>query len=347
MKISCIIPVYNTSKYLRKCVDSVLTQTYSNLELILVNDCSTDDSAEICRKYQIAYPDRVTLINKTLNEGVDRARFTGLERVLRNNYRGGVIFVDSDDYLEKDAIRRLAEEMIRTDSDVVQMRAKRVWGLIRRPYFAPIAPQVIDQPKLFDEYFISFFGVNRLDVWMCSKLYRVETIAKAGLKPSGFKMGEDLMFNMRLFPHYKRYALIDYRGYNYRVGGLTSRYNPTLWEDLKKQYYEKRQFAHDLRYTKAIRPLNIELKNILMSTLCQRMEYLNRTYADLCAWLDMQLADRNLWADIIKMAPSEKDPVYTYIAGQNVAAIVAIAQQQWKSHRYRRMTKKILSYIVR
>lgn len=51
MKVSCIIPVYNTSKYLKKYVESILTQTYKNIELILINDCSSDDSADICWKY--------------------------------------------------------------------------------------------------------------------------------------------------------------------------------------------------------------------------------------------------------------------------------------------------------
>ena len=67
MKISCIIPVYNVSRYLRKCVDSVLHQTYTDFEIILVNDCSTDNSAEICRQYQISYPNKVTFIDKPIN----------------------------------------------------------------------------------------------------------------------------------------------------------------------------------------------------------------------------------------------------------------------------------------
>lgn len=81
LDVYCIIPVYNTAKYLRKCVDSVLKQTYRNVEIILVNDASTDNSAKICAKYQTLYPDRIHFINKPKNEGVDKARFTGLEYV--------------------------------------------------------------------------------------------------------------------------------------------------------------------------------------------------------------------------------------------------------------------------
>lgn len=130
--------------------------------------------------------------------------------------------------------------MNRFECDVVEMRSKRVWGPIKFTGSPYIKAQIIEQPQLFDDYFISFFGVNNLSVSMNMKLYRVETIAKAELKPTGYRMGEDLMFNMKLFPHLKRYSIIDYYGYNYRVGGLTSHYNPFLWEDLKCQYYEKK-----------------------------------------------------------------------------------------------------------
>lgn len=347
MKISCIIPVYNTSRFLKKCVDSVLNQTYTDYEIILVNDCSTDNSADICRKYQALYPNKIFFIDKPINEGVDKARFTGLYHVLQTNKCGGVTFVDSDDYIENDSFRRMADEMIRTKCDVVQMRATRVWGLIKRAHFAPIEPQIIDQPILFDKYFISFFGVNLLDVWMCSKLYRVETLANAELKPSCFKMGEDLMFNMKLFPYYKRYALIDYKGYNYRVGGITSRYNPSLWEDLKRQYWLKRDFAHQYNYLKANRTLNIELKNIFISCLCQRIIYLRECRMDLSKWLTKELNETALWNDICIMAKTEKDAIYSYIANKDTEAIIDEAHKRLYATRWRRRAKKILSFMFR
>lgn len=89
MKISCIIPVYNTSRYLKKCIDSVLNQTYDNFEIILINDKSTDNSADICREYAERYPQKVVFIDKHQNEGVDKARFNGIEYVLATNKLGG------------------------------------------------------------------------------------------------------------------------------------------------------------------------------------------------------------------------------------------------------------------
>lgn len=90
-KISIIVPVYNSSKYLRSCIDSILKQSLSDWELILVNDGSTDDSGEICDEYAVKYP-AIRVIHKE-NAGVSEARNTGLVAAT-GEYVG---FVDSDD----------------------------------------------------------------------------------------------------------------------------------------------------------------------------------------------------------------------------------------------------------
>ena len=94
-KISVIVPVYNTEKYLRRCIDSVLAQTYQDFELLLIDDGSKDSSGAICDEYA-AKDARVRVFHKE-NGGVSSARNLGLD-----NARGEwVTFVDSDDYIEK------------------------------------------------------------------------------------------------------------------------------------------------------------------------------------------------------------------------------------------------------
>lgn len=88
MKISVVIPVYNVRRYLKKCIDSVINQTYDNFEIILVDDKSTDGSVEICRQYKSKYPYKIVLIEKEKNEGVDKARFTGINHAIQNNIGG-------------------------------------------------------------------------------------------------------------------------------------------------------------------------------------------------------------------------------------------------------------------
>lgn len=120
--ISIIIPIYNTSKYLSQCIDSCLCQSYKDIELILVNDKSTDNSLSICQKYART-DNRIRIIDKQINEGVEKARLSGLQSA-KGEY---LTFIDSDDYLCNDNIlsvmHKKAEE---SKSDYVEMGMQRV-----------------------------------------------------------------------------------------------------------------------------------------------------------------------------------------------------------------------------
>ena len=152
---------------------------------------------------------------------------------------------------------------------------------------------------------------------------------------------------MKLFPYLKKYSIIDYRGYNYRVGGLTSRYNATLWEDLKRQYRIKRDFAHQYNYTKAYHPLNVELKNIFLSSLCQRIIYLKESQDELRRWIKNELDDATLWADICEMSKTENEAIYSYIANKDIDSLIDEAQVRIYASRWRQRAKKILSLLFR
>lgn len=112
-KISIVIPIYNASKSLNRCIDSVLNQTFVNYELILVDDGSTDGSEKICDKYA-EVDDRVRVIHK-INEGVSKARSVGIEQAV------GIysIHVDADDYIDSRELELLYSEAIEQDADVV------------------------------------------------------------------------------------------------------------------------------------------------------------------------------------------------------------------------------------
>ncbi len=105
--ISIIIPVYNVERYLRECIDSIIAQTYKNLEIILVDDGSSDKSGEICDEYS-KKDSRIKVIHKK-NGGLSDARNVALD-ITKGDYIG---FIDSDDYIEKDMFQilyNLAEE---------------------------------------------------------------------------------------------------------------------------------------------------------------------------------------------------------------------------------------------
>lgn len=112
MKISIVTTIYNVEKYIEKCLTSLVTQTYKDLEIILVNDCSTDSSMDIVSKFNDS---RIKIINHTVNKGAGWARRTGIESAT-GDY---VITVDGDDYISEDFIESLVKGAEETGADIV------------------------------------------------------------------------------------------------------------------------------------------------------------------------------------------------------------------------------------
>ncbi|MDZ5710911.1 glycosyltransferase [Jeotgalibacillus haloalkalitolerans] len=116
MKFSVVIPMYNVAAYLKTCIESVLAQSYTDIEMILVNDGSTDNSCEIAKKYVDQYQ-HVVLINQQ-NQGLSQARNTGIKAAV-GDY---IIFLDADDFWSKDFLGDLAKRIEEADSDAVLFR---------------------------------------------------------------------------------------------------------------------------------------------------------------------------------------------------------------------------------
>jgi glycosyltransferase involved in cell wall biosynthesis len=112
MKISIVTTIYNVESFIKDCVDSLINQSYKDLEIILVNDCSTDKTMEIVNEYE---DDRIVIINNSENLGAGYSRKVGIE------YATGeyVITVDGDDWLSEDFIEKLVENAKETKADIV------------------------------------------------------------------------------------------------------------------------------------------------------------------------------------------------------------------------------------
>lgn len=115
IKVSVIIPIYNTEKYLKKCLDSVCNQTLKDIEIICINDCSTDNSLKILEEYA-KVDNRIKIINFEKNKGVAIARNTGI-KASRGEY---IAFVDSDDYIELDFLEKLYSNSKHGEADIVK-----------------------------------------------------------------------------------------------------------------------------------------------------------------------------------------------------------------------------------
>lgn len=120
LAISIIVPVYNVEKYLNRCLDSILNQTFTDFELILVDDGSTDNSGIICDEYKTK-DNRIKVIHKE-NGGLSSARNAGLD-IARGRYIG---FVDSDDFISKDMYQILYNEAEKNKADMIMCEFKKV-----------------------------------------------------------------------------------------------------------------------------------------------------------------------------------------------------------------------------
>lgn len=169
--ISVIIPIFNVSKYLAKCIDSVLLQTYTNIEVVLIDDGSTDDSFLICKSY--ARKDRrITIIHQN-NAGLSSARNSGLD-VAIGDY---ICFVDSDDYISPFFVEKLYYAIIKNDADVSMCGFVKVDedgnGLfIDEP---PLNTEVIDKQAFFEKL-EDKYGYRYVVTW--NKLYSRKVIGK-------------------------------------------------------------------------------------------------------------------------------------------------------------------------
>ena len=111
-KITVIVPVYNVENYLEKCLDSLINQTYKNIEIIVINDGSTDNQGEICQEYA-QKDNRIVYIEKE-NGGLSDARNVGLDK-MTGSY---VTFIDSDDWIEQDYIETLYKKIVEYQADI-------------------------------------------------------------------------------------------------------------------------------------------------------------------------------------------------------------------------------------
>lgn len=190
--VSVIIPVYNTEKYLRRCLDSVCNQTLKDIEIICVNDASPDDSAAILAGYAARDP-RVKVIAFEQNRGVGAARNVALDHAIGDF----VMFCDSDDWYESTMCERMFWTMQREQVDLVQCHCRLdfepdvvvQWGGGEAWYNPPISGCL----RLDDAERLKTNGV----LW--NKLFRRETIERYGIRFSAFNSAEDSAFCCQYF----------------------------------------------------------------------------------------------------------------------------------------------------
>lgn len=244
--ISVIIPVYNTERYLKQCLDSVVNQTYPNLEIICINDGSKDGSLEVLQQYADR-DGRVRILDRE-NAGVSAARNDGLVHA-KGDY---ILFVDADDWIEPYTCENAVRGMLTYDADVV------MWSYVSetesRSFRKMIFPEttVFEKEEVRSKLHRRFVGIvgeelrhpeladSLCPVW--GKLYKQSLIERNRVRFVDLaEIGtyEDGFFNLEVFGQADRVVYLKEHMYHYRrdaAASVTSRYNPKLFSQWQRLY---------------------------------------------------------------------------------------------------------------
>lgn len=230
--VSIIIPVYNVEHYLCNTIDSVLSQTYKNIEIILVNDGSTDKSGEICDLY--AERDSKVKCYHLENKGVSFARNYGM-----NKANGEfIMFVDSDDTIEVDTIYKVVRTLLSDDSDIALFGMKFEYiknGICYKSVKKSIEKSMVLNSNNFSDSFFDLFSHNYLSS-ACNKIFKRKIVEENNIKfnPEISKF-EDLLFSLELLKYCKSMSILPNPFYLYanREGiSLSKKYEKGLFDKL-------------------------------------------------------------------------------------------------------------------
>lgn len=192
-KVSIIIPVYNSEKYISKCLDSVLNQTYKNIEIIVINDGSKDNSINILKEYEKKYK-RIVLIDKQ-NEGVSKTRNLGINKATGDF----IMFVDNDDYIDKDYIFNYMNNY--KDEDIIIGSYKRT----------------NTEDKILFKYDLNINSDWSKYVVLApwAKLYKRDFLIKNKIEFFSYGIGEDVYFNLLCYSKTNNIKIINNNEYNW------------------------------------------------------------------------------------------------------------------------------------
>lgn len=222
MRVSIIVPVYNGERYFTDCIQSILVQSFTDIEVIVINDGSTDSSLSLIKRYA-QNDSRIVVINQK-NKGVSAARNAGLSKA-RGDY---IMFVDADDYIARKDALELLIDFAKENGNPEVVCFRRVGDTRGRK-----APS--GYSKLNDSI-IGRMIVDETINTLWDKLYKKSIIKENSIKfPVGIRMAEDLLFNVQYFREAKTIGFFDEELYYYREDNqesATKKYMPNKYDDL-------------------------------------------------------------------------------------------------------------------
>ncbi len=210
-KISVIVPVYNVEQYLPKCLDSIINQTFKDIEIICVDDCSTDDSLNILKKFQNK-DNRINILRHKINKGLSAARNTAI-KTANGEF---IYFIDSDDWIDLDYLETMFNTIRSVSSDVVVNAAILAeYPNSAEKYFKNRYDYLVKSSDFIST--VDFFNPEICtikSVWCC--LYKKEIIDKHNLKFLEGYIHEDVYFQHEYMNYASKIYIINKSNYHYR-----------------------------------------------------------------------------------------------------------------------------------
>lgn len=226
LKYSIVIPVYNIKEYLADCLDSVLAQSLSDFEVILVNDGSTDGSDALCDAYAAQHP-QIHVVHQS-NQGVSVARNTGLE-LAQGEY---VLFLDSDDWWEPNLLE-LLEPLTKKSPDVIEFGYKKIYPLGQTEC---VYPTLTANGEGGSQYLLQIFENSAMPIGSsCTCAYRRQLLLDHNLfYTAGIRYGEDLKFRLMVLQKAASIYTLPEALYLYRMreSSVTHRITPKSLGDM-------------------------------------------------------------------------------------------------------------------
>ncbi len=236
-KVSVIVPVFNVEKYLRQCIESLIEQTLTDIEILLIDDGSPDSSGEICDEYAKS-DSRIKVFHKK-NEGASLSRKYGVQHA-RGEY---ICFIDSDDYAENDFLENMYKAISENNADLAECD------------YTTFSEKAKNRKKLYEKgfaaekaEFLNFVAKNTIingdvAVVMWNKIYKRSLIVD-NVRDYGECLLEDYIFNMQYYTAVNKYVYVDKPLVNYRqvTNSLSRKINPKAYMILKDVQEAKRDF---------------------------------------------------------------------------------------------------------
>lgn len=313
--LSVIIPVYQVEKYIGQCLDSVLGQTYTNLDIILVDDGGTDSSVDICREYQ-KKDNRIRIISQE-NGGLSKARNVGVAHARAKL----ITFIDSDDYIHPQMFATMIPYIEEHNLDIISCTSTRKNIVIK---------ELIGTGKLecYDHRTAVSMGLRDDNVSAWGKIYKKELLDKVQF-PVG-RVFEDLGTLYKIFNECNKVGWLDYQFYHYikRENSITQRsFRVKPKYDSLYLNHEKIAFAKEHGYPEELHYIHgeiiknaISLLTVFYANTDMIAEY-EQEYKDTTQWLAEAMLDTVAWNTIRK-----KERILWWLYNRCIAAFIVFSK---------------------